>query len=101
MLSVPAVYLDDGGFVTIGIGIRGRAAECLSPVSGESLDMLGVEAVAERMGDYVVGHHPTVPGAGKTAKAFVPPRRLEDSLHASMMTILPVSMQVSGLHSGE
>ena len=31
--------------------------------------MLGVEAVAERMGDHVVGHHPTVPGVGKTAQA--------------------------------
>ena len=47
------MHLDDGGLVTIGIGIRGRAAECLGPVSGESLDMLGVEAVAERMGDHV------------------------------------------------
>ncbi len=76
-------------FVTIGIGIRGRATECLSPVSGESLDMLGVEAVAERMGDHVVGHHPTMPGVGKTAQAVVATRRLEYSLHASMMTILP------------
>jgi hypothetical protein len=96
MLSVPAVHLDDGGFVTIGIGICGRAAECLSPVSGESLDMLGVEAVAERMGDHVVGHHPTVPGVGKTAQAVDATRRLEDSLHASMMTILPCLCKVSG-----
>jgi hypothetical protein len=51
--------------------------------------MLGVEAVAERMGDHVVGHHPTMPGVGKTAQAVVATRRLEDSLHASMMTILP------------
>jgi hypothetical protein len=94
MLSVPAVHLDGGGFVTIGIGIRGRAAECLSPVGGESLDMLGVEAVAEGMGDHVVGHHPTVPGVGKTAQAVDAPRCLEDSLHASMVTNPPVSMQV-------
>src|SRR5215471_7773435 len=89
MLSLPAVHPDDGGLVTIGIGIRGRATERLRPVSGESLDMLGVEAVAERMGDHVVGHHPTMPGVGKTAQAVVATRRLEDSLHASMMTILP------------
>jgi hypothetical protein len=44
--------------------------------------MLGVEAVAERMGDHVVGHHPTMPGVGKTAQAVVATRRLEDSLHA-------------------
>src|SRR5229473_2040134 len=89
MLSVSAVHLDNGGLVTIEIGIRGRATECLSPVSGESLDMLGVEAVAERMGDLVVGHHPTMPGVGKTPQAVVATGRLEDSLHASMMTILP------------
>ena len=50
---------------------------------------MGVEAVAERMGDHVIGHHPTMPGFGKTAQAVVPTRRLEDTLHASMMTILP------------
>ncbi len=44
VLPVPAMHLDDGGFVTIGIGIRTRATECLGPISGESLDMLGVEA---------------------------------------------------------
>ncbi len=51
--------------------------------------MLGVEAVAERMADHVVGHHPTMPGAGKTAQAVVATRRLENSLHASIMTIVP------------
>jgi hypothetical protein len=30
-----------------------------------------------------------MPGVGKTAQAVVATRRLEDSLHASMMTILP------------
>src|SRR6516225_8695003 len=99
MPSVPAVHLDDRGLVTIGIGIRGRATECLSPVSGESLDMLGVEAVAERVGDYVVGHHPTMPGVGKTAQAVVATRRLEDSLHASMMTILSCLCKIIALAS--
>jgi ABC-type lipoprotein release transport system permease subunit len=50
--------------------------------------MLGVEAVAERMSDHVVGHHPTMPGVGKTAQAVIATRRLEDSSHAFMMTIL-------------
>ena len=89
VLPVPAVCLDDGGLVTIGIGIRGRAPECLSPVSGESLDMLGVEAVAERMADHIVGYHPAMPGDGKAAQAFVATRRLENRLQASMMTIVP------------
>src|SRR5271155_2752196 len=94
MLSVPAVHLDDGGLVPIGIGIGARATECLSPVSSESFNMLGVEAVAERMGDHVVGHHSTMPGVGKTAQAVVTTRRLEDSLHASIMTILPCLSQL-------
>ena len=91
----------DGGLVTVGIGIRGRATERLSPVSGESLNMVGVEAVAERMGDHFVGHHPAVRGVGKTAQAGDATRCLEDSLHASMMTWgkcepgVPVAIRVS------
>jgi len=88
VLPVPAVHFDDGGFVTIGIGIRSRATECLGPISGESLDMLGVEAMAKRMGHDVVGHHPIMPGVSKTAQAFVATHCLEDSLHVPMMTIL-------------
>jgi hypothetical protein len=63
------------------VGISAGATECLGPVSGESLDMLAVEAVAERMGDHVVGHHPTMPGASKTSQAIVATRCFEDSLH--------------------
>jgi hypothetical protein len=47
-----------------------------------------MEAVAERMGYHVVGHHPPMPGAGKIAQALVATCRLEDGLHASMMTIV-------------
>src|SRR5207249_7666468 len=62
MFSVPAVHLDDGGLVPIGIGIRGRTTECLSPVSGESLDMLGVDVsmLLDRGADPSLG----VPGDG-------------------------------------
>ena len=63
--------------------------------------MLGVEAVAERMGDHVVGHHPTMPGVGKTAQAVVATCRLEDSLHASMMTILPCLRKTMALASSD
>ena len=84
-----ATRFDNGGFVSIGIGICAGAAECLGPVSGETLDMLGVKPVAERMADHVVSHHPTMPGAGKTAQAVASTRRLEDSLHASIVTIVP------------
>jgi hypothetical protein len=50
--------------------------------------MLWVEAMAERMGYDVVGHHPLMPGVSKTTQAFVATRCLEDRLHVSMMTIL-------------
>ena len=93
VLHVPAVHLDDSGLVTIGVGIRRWATECLSPVSSESLDMLGMEAVAERMGDDVVGHHPVMPGIGKAAQSLVATGRLEDSPHDLMMTVLPASLQ--------
>jgi hypothetical protein len=42
-----------------------------------------------RHADYFVGHHPTMPGSGKTAQAIDAARCLEDSAHASMMTSLP------------
>jgi hypothetical protein len=89
VVPLAAVHLDDGGLVTIGIGIRGRTSECLGPVSSESLDVLGVETVAERMADHVVGYHPTMPGVGTTSQAVVATRCLEDSLHSSIMTIVP------------
>jgi hypothetical protein len=45
--------------------------------------------MTERMADHVVGHDPTVPGGGKTAKTLVATRRLEHGLHAFMMSIVP------------
>ena len=51
--------------------------------------MLRVKAVAERMGDHLVRHHAAVPGVGKTAQAVHATHRFKESLHASMMTILP------------
>jgi hypothetical protein len=47
-----------------------------------------MKTVAERMCDDVVRHHPTVPGVGKSAQALDATHRVEESLHASMMTIL-------------
>ena len=50
--------------------------------------MPGVEAMAERLADDVVGHHPPMPGVSKTVQAVHATRCLEDSLHVFMMTIL-------------
>src|SRR5580658_5841131 len=52
--AVAAVHPDARGLLPIAVGIRAGATECLGPVRGESLDMLGVEAVAEGMPDYVI-----------------------------------------------
>src|SRR5581483_9026232 len=76
------------GFVTIEIGIRSGTAEGFGPISGESLDVLRVEAMAERMCDDVIGHHPFVPGFSQTAQPFVTSGSCEDTLHIQMMTIL-------------
>src|SRR5262249_29524267 len=86
---VAAVDPDDGGLVAIGLGVHAGSTECLGPIRGETLDMLGMETVAERMADYFVRHHPTMPCSGKTAQAVDATRCLEDSAHASMMTSVP------------
>lgn len=49
VLPVPTVHLDHRGLVTIRIGIRGGTTESFGPISGEALDVLRVEAMAERM----------------------------------------------------
>ena len=85
----PRVAAHDGGLVAVGVGIHAGSTECLRPIRGEALDMLGMETVAERMADYFVGHNPTMPGSGKAAQAVDAARCLEDSEHASMMTSVP------------
>ena len=83
VLSVATVHLDDSGLVTKGIGVRRGATQGLSPIGGKPFHMLGMEAVAESVSDYLVGHHPMMPGGGKPAQAIVATRCLEDSLHTS------------------
>jgi len=38
-----------------------------------------METVSERMVDHIVGHHPVMPGVGKTAQAVNSTRCLEDN----------------------
>src|SRR5262249_14068553 len=62
------------------------------PISGESLDMLGMQTVAECMADYPVGHHPTMPAVRRTVQALVghpPPRRQYASLPVETVRIPP------------
>lgn len=64
VLPIAAMHPDDTGLVAIQLGVRARTAERLSPVSGKSLHVLRMEAVAERMADDLIGHHSIVPGLG-------------------------------------
>jgi hypothetical protein len=89
VFSVATVDPDDFRLVAIGDGIHTGATERFGPVSCESLDMVGLEAVAERMAYYLVGHHPAMPGTGKSTQSVASACRLEDTLHASIMTIIP------------
>jgi hypothetical protein len=82
VLAIPTVHFDDRGLVTVGVRVNAGATERLRPVSGESFDMLGMEAVTERMANHFVGQHTTVPGFGKTSQATHTIRCLKDSLHA-------------------
>ena len=91
------MHLDDLGLVPIGAGIHAGAAKRLGPVGREPLYMQRVEAVAERMGDDFVSHHPVMPSLGETSQTVDATRRFEDSLHASMMTIVPAICKRMGV----
>jgi hypothetical protein len=54
---------------------------------------MGMETVTERMADYFVGHHATMPGSRKTAQAVDAACCLEHRAHASMMTSAPAPRQ--------
>lgn len=85
VLAIAAVHPDDAGLVAIQLGVRARTAERLSPVSGKSLHVLRMEAVAECMADDLIGHHSIVPRFGQAMQAFMTTRRFESSAHVPMM----------------
>jgi hypothetical protein len=70
-----------------------RPTERLCPVCGESFDMLRMVTVTERVGNHFVGHHPTMPGLGETAQAFVATCCFENGLHFTMMDRSPEDLQ--------
>jgi hypothetical protein len=69
---------------TIGVG-RG-AAERLGPVRGESLAVLRMESVAERVADNLVGHHPVMPCLSQAEQTLAAARHLIDASHLQMMS---------------
>src|SRR6185369_3198994 len=77
MQPVAAVDPHDGRLVTVLVRIHCWPTECLRPVRGQTLGMLRMESVAERMANYFVLQHTRVPGVSQlqysvmTAYGFV------------------------------
>ena len=83
--AVAAVDLHDKRLGSVRIGVRGRATEGLGPVRGESLLVLRMEAVAERVADHLVGHRPGVPRLGQAKQTIIAPGGLIYALHVPRM----------------
>jgi hypothetical protein len=104
--SVAAVDPHHRGLIAIDIGVGRRATECLGPVGGEALAVLGVETMAKRVADHLVCHHPGVPRHGKAEQALVATRGLVHSLHVPRMAagksiaLVPMSGRPSTAHGG-
>lgn len=62
--------------------------------------MLGVEAMAEGMGDLLVGHDPPVPGRSKPPQAVHFTRRLKDRWHGGIIASLPHRSKMTGAAPG-
>ena len=82
--AVAAVHAHDRRLVAVGVRVGRRTTQRLSPVRGEPLGVVRMEAVAERVAHHLVGHHPGVPRGRQPAHAVHPTRSLEDSsIHRS------------------
>src|SRR4249920_3996293 len=81
MGPVAAVHAHDGALVPELRRVTGRSAQRLDPVGGQALRVLGVEAVAERLADDLVGHHPLVPGPGQAEQPLVAARGDVHAVH--------------------
>jgi hypothetical protein len=74
MHAVAAMDPHNGGLIAVGLGIHAGSPECLGPIRGETLDMVGLKTAAERVANYFVGHHPAMPGGcGKATPPSLPP----------------------------
>ena len=93
MLSVSAVHFNDAGFVAIHIGIFAGAAERFRPVHGESLSMIWMKAVTERMTHHFVAQYAVMPRMRKAAHAVDSVRRFQDTLHALYDDNRPAQLQ--------
>src|SRR5690348_998071 len=71
--------------IAIATGVAGRPAERLGPIRGEPLAVLRMEPMAERVADYLIGHHPAVPRLSQADQALAATGRLIHTSHAPRM----------------
>jgi hypothetical protein len=79
--AVAAVDPHDRCLVSIVIGVGGWPAKSLSPVGSESLVVLGMESMAERVTDYLVRHHSGMPRLGQAKQTLAAASGLIHALH--------------------
>src|ERR1041385_7663159 len=79
--TVTAVNPYDGGLITVLVGVRRWPAECLRPVRGKALGMLGVISVAEPMATPLFLEDPPVPRAGQPQQAVATTGSFVNRLH--------------------
>lgn len=89
VLAVAAVKADDEGLVTERAGIGLRSAECLCPVGGQPLRVVGLETVTEGVTDDRVNQHAGVPGFRETQNPGIPTRGLVHAAHGQDATDRP------------
>ena len=67
--AVAAVHANHGGLVAMLFAVGQRTAPGLAPVRRESLGVLWVEAMTERVRDNFIFHDPFMPRTGETKDA--------------------------------
>jgi len=83
MWPVAAVNPDDRGLITIPVRVVRWPTECLRPVSGKALGMLGMITMAERMANHFVLQDPSVPRVGQLQQPVATTYGFKDRLHSS------------------
>src|SRR5262245_26583415 len=81
MRAVATVYPDHRSFIAVGGGVRWRSSKRLSPIRGEPLDVVGLNAVTEGMAHHLVTHHPGMPRGSQAQHAWFAARGLVNAPH--------------------
>ena len=80
---VAAMNPDHRGLITVPVGVRRWATECLRPIRGEALGVLRMVTVAESMANHFVFEHPRVPRVGQLQHPLATTGGVVDRLHDS------------------